>query len=370
MRFAMKNRILVTAVCMIFVMPIHARNLNEIMPELGEKMLVLLPELYSDDSSVENIQRDIVILADLLAEAEEHFVDSDPAVKATYSMLREQLNQTADFSAKANIEMLRADLAESYALCATCHNQDRKFVINYGVSKIRDMDEFIAAEYSYITRDYESALTSYNNSLKDSNDSERIQKALDRMLVITLEVSADPQLALETLSSARKVLVAGNRDTEDLDEWLKVIERLALEPKSTQSPLTADSIEEIDNYLENEWPAMQVVLGHNEQTVHWIAIRGRLHYMLRTFPESPETPRLLYWLALSDRALHYRFYDSLSRRYLVRCIRDYPKHDIAQECFKEYEMLMIVSFSGSGGIYLPMEAQQEISELRRLVYTP
>jgi hypothetical protein len=366
----MRNRALIAAICMTFAMSIHARNLNEIMHELGENMLVLLPGLYSDNSSVEKLQQDIVVMADLLGEAEEHFVDSDPAVQATYNMLREHLIQTAGISANANLEMLRADLAESYTLCATCHNQDRKFLTSYGVSKIRDMDEFLAAEYSYITRDYDSALTSYNNTLNENIGSERIQKVLDRMLVITLEVSADPKLALESLSNARKLLAVKDRDTEDLDEWLKVIERLASEPESIQSPFAADSIEEMDRYLQNEWPVMRVVLDHNEQLVYWIAIRGRLHYMLRTFPGSMETPRVLYWLALSDRELHYRFYDSLSRRYLVRCIRDYSEHEVAQECFKEYEMLMIVSFSGSGGIYMPLEAQQEIRELRRLVYQP
>jgi len=167
---------------------------------------------------------------------------------------------------------------------------------------------------------------------------------------------------------ARKSLNARNENTEELGEWLKVIERLVVDPGSTQSPLVPGNIEEMDSYLRNEWPALQVLLKHNEQLVYWIAIRGRLHSMLREFSGSQETPSLLYWLALSDRALHYRFYDSLSRRYLVRCIREYPEHQVAEECFKEYEMLMIVSFSGSGGIYLPMEAQQEISELRRLVY--
>ncbi len=124
----------------------------------------------------------------------------------------------------------------------------------------------------------------------------------------------------------------------------------------------------MDNYLRNEWPVVQSTLNMNQQLVYWIAIRGKLNQLLRANPGSAHTPILLYWLAVSDRALHYRFYDSLSRRYLVRCMRDYTRYEIAKECFKEYEMLMIVSFSGSGGIFLPVEAEREIGELRRLVY--
>jgi hypothetical protein len=242
----MNDNIILGITCLVLAMPLQARELNEIMHALGEKMSVLLPELYADDSSVENLQQDSVILADLLDEAEEHFDNSDPAMQVTYSMLRDQLRQAAEFSKNANLDMLRADLSETYSLCASCHNQDRKFVVNYGVSKFRDMDEFLAAEYSYITRDYEAALTSYGNSLQQGSGPERIQKALDRMLVITLEVSADPELALQTLSAARKKLIANNQNTEDLDEWLNVLKRFSAEPTTTQSPLSPGSIEQID----------------------------------------------------------------------------------------------------------------------------
>tara|TARA_E500000331_G_scaffold349142_1_gene391862 strand:- start:718 stop:1149 length:432 start_codon:yes stop_codon:yes gene_type:complete len=134
------------------------------------------------------------------------------------------------------------------------------------------------------------------------------------------------------------------------------------------SPYMERDIKTMDRYLSNEWPQIQSLLSWNAQLVYWVAIRGQLNKMLITEPTSDEVPRLLYWLAVSDRALHYRFYDTLSRQYLMQRMRDYTDHPFAKACFEEYEMLMVISFSGSGGIDLPIEAQQEIADFRRLVY--
>ena len=370
--------------CLVFAHGLQGEELNVVMNQLGEKMLVILPGLYSDDVSVDKLKSDALELATLLKEAESHLGDADPGTRVTYNMLQDQLSQATRFSTHSNPNMLKSDLAESFALCASCHNQDRKFVRNYGISKFRDMDEFLAAEYGYLTRDYDSALTSYRNFIKDKADEsaadqdtsrqvqkdelKKIQTALDRMLVITLEVYREPKLAFDVFTENRKYLSKQTRFTQEIDDWLEVFQRLIEEPKSSHSPIGITSIEAMDHYLAEEWPVVQSVLDYNAQLAYWIAIRGQLNHLMRIYPEDAQTPRLLYWLALSDRALQYRFYDSLSRRYLVSCIRDYPEHEIAEECFKEYEMLMIVSFSGSGGVYLPDEAQQEIGELRRLVY--
>ena len=365
----MLNRISLLIVCIIITSPLYARDLNAVMQQLGNQMLVILPELYNEDLSIEKLQADIVSLTALLNEAEPHLSKADPATRAKYEMLRSRLNQFSQYSEHSNRTMLKSDLSESFSLCASCHNKDRGFVRNYGISKFRHMDEFLAAEYGYLTRDYDSAVTSYRNFIEsDPQDQKKIQTTLDRLLVITLEVSADPELAYSIFSEIQKTPAARKEFGEDLDDWLQAIKRLVAEPKSLHSPIAATSIIAMDNYLRNEWPAVQTRLTQNEQVVYWIAIRGRLNSLLEASPGSREVPRLLYWLAVSDRALHYRFYNSLSRRYLERCIRDYPSHQIAEECFNEYEMLMIVSFSGSGGVYLPLEAQEEINELRRLVY--
>ena len=348
---------------------VYAERLDSIMHQLGENMLVLLPMLYLDDVKTEDLKPHLIELTSLLEKAKPHIVQSDVGSQINFSMLQDQIKKAVLYSDHSNLSMLKSELEDSFALCASCHNQDGNFVDQYGISKFRGLSEFLAAEYAYMTRDYGAALVSYQNHLKNDEGDKNSQKiALDKLLIITLEVYGEPELAYSTLTTVRKNLDVKRIKMPQLDAWLKVIFRLIEEPDALHSPLSKRTIKEINAYLYDEWPVVQLTLTIDEQLVYWITIRGKLNQLLRTNVGKQDVAYLLYWLAQSDRALNYRFYDSLSRRYLVQCIRGYSNHEMATECYKEYEMLMIVSFSGSSGIFLPTEVRDELSELRKLVY--
>jgi hypothetical protein len=358
--------------CLLLSMSVQAADLAPIMHQLGEKLLQVLPVIYDSNADNEALRQDLDEMRTLFRQAESH-LSADPGSRANYDLLMDQLNRSVQYVGGRSAPMMRRELQDAFAVCVSCHKQDKRFVRNYGISKFRDMDEFLAAEYGYLTRDYESAITSYRNYLeRDTVDQSRIQATLDHLLSITLEVYADPALALTTFEGVRKSLKKHATDTTDVDAWVATIARLNEDPDDLLSPLRKRDSDGMNWYLSQDWPVVQSALNWNEQIVYWVAIRGQLNIMLRDASSreaSADIPPLLYWLAVSDRALHYRFYDSLSRQYLTQCMREYPESDFARECFKEYEMLMIVSFSGSGGIYLPAEAQQELEALRRLVYT-
>lgn len=114
--------------------------------------------------------------------------------------------------------------------------------------------------------------------------------------------------------------------------------------------------------------APTVVLNWHEQQVYWMVIRYRLKQMMQQ-PDA-DLPVMLYWLAVSDRSTYYQFSNSLSRHYLEQCITNYSDHEYARKRFEEFELLMIVSFSGSGGIKLPIEIREDITRLRKTVYPP
>ena len=75
----------------------------------------------------------------------------------------------------------------------------------------------------------------------------------------------------------------------------------------------------------------------------------------------------VYWLAVAERSLQYRFFDSLSRHYLQRCVRQFPEHPAVARCLEEYERLMVVSYAGSNGVSLPEPVRAELVEMRQLL---
>ena len=183
------------------MLPINATgsDLGDIMHQLGEQLLVVLPALYSDDDK--HLKSEVTSMTSLLHKAGEH-IGTDPGTRVNYQVLLEQLQHATQ---RTNTSMLKSDLRGAFAICASCHNQDKHFVRNYGISKLKGMDEFLAAEYSFMTRDYPSAVTSYRNYLEsDPTDLTKIQVSLDRLLVIGLEIYADPELAANNLGALKK----------------------------------------------------------------------------------------------------------------------------------------------------------------------
>ncbi len=345
-----------------------AAPLNDTMHRLGDKLLTIFPLLYSDESDTGKLQSEILEMQNLFEQAAPHLAD-DPGSRANYDLLMAELGRASEYAATTSHSMLKSDLKEAFAVCGSCHRQDRRFVRDYGISKFRDMDEFLAAEYGYMTRDYPSALTSYRNFLAGKpTDATRIQTALDHLLVVTLEVQGDAKLAADTYNGVRRDLAQNPEFSALIDERLVTLSDLAQSHTDVNSPLLDRDIEALGWYLSNAFPLIRTRLSFDQQFVYWVAIRGQLNELLLANPDTKDTPQILYWLAVSDRALHYRFYNSLSRRFLTQCIRQYPRHPFAKECFKEYEMMMVVSFSGSGGVYLPAKAIEEIETLRKVVY--
>jgi len=345
------------------------KSIRALMVQISDSMLRLLPLINEKQPDATEVQREIGQLNKLFTEAGPHFEEAEIGSQLNYVMITEQLQSASRFATDNNLYSVKTTLAEAFQLCAGCHTQDRKTSKAFGISRLKSLDEFLAAEYSYLTRDYEAALISYKNHLTQvTDDYHRRALALDRILVITAGVYGDPNLTRDTLRQLLPRLSPLSAEQVKVKDWIDVMVRIIRAPDDIQSPTHARTVTEMDQYLTNEWPAIQSALTWNEQQAYWVVIRSRLNQFMQQPENEADTPRLLYWLAVSDRSLHYRFYESISRRYLDRCIRQYPDHPAAKDCFNEYELLMIVSYSGSGGVYVPVEVQQELNELRAIVY--
>ncbi|XOV86304.1 MAG: hypothetical protein ACFHX7_15200 [Pseudomonadota bacterium] len=355
---------------LLFLMLVSARvpaqDINELMGDAGDTMLRMLPHLYDEDPDRVALQENLIRLEYLFNQAAPHLQQQGEGSRVTFELMQARLKDAVAMGERRNINLLRSAVSDAFELCSSCHTQDKRGKRAFGVSRIRELDEYSAAEFSFLTRDYESALTSFDNYFSGTDRTPRRDlDAMYRIMVIAAEVYADPALARDRLAAVRPKLVTGSTLDRTAAAWTGIFSRLAAETDSLQSPRLMRSARALDAFLLNEWPAIQSTLDWNEQEAYWIVIRGELNRFLNQGPRADDIPRLLYWLAVSDRALHYRFYNSLSRGYLEQCILQHADHPYARRCLDEYEMLVLVSFSGSGGTNIPIEVQQRLGELRR-----
>jgi hypothetical protein len=190
--------------------------------------------------------------------------------------------------------------------------------------------------------------------------------AFERILVLVTQANSDIENARQTLHQVANA--TGNQyETSLVNDWLTSLEEIARGSMSPINPVDL-KIEDLSEFIEVEWPVIRTKTDWQRQQVYWVMFRHYLHQYIAEHPHSIDMPKLLYWLAMSDRSLQFKFYDALSRLYLLECITGYSDHPYAKQCFDEYELLMIVSFSGSAGLTIPEDVQQEIDSLRKLIY--
>lgn len=344
-----------------------ASSINELMRDIGDTMLRMLPALHEDAPDRTLLMENLVRLDYLFGQAEPHLTSRPAGSQVTFDLLNRRLDEALALGERRNIDLLRRSVAETFELCGACHSQDSVTRPAFGVSKIRALDEFLAAEFSYLTRDYESALTSAENYFEgEMRTDERDQVMLERVLSIGGEIYADPTFTVGQLTELLPELTGGSR--QRATDWIHVLNRLADEDSGLQSPLEQKSIRALDRFLGREYLSIASSLSVNEQEAFWVVNRGALSRMLASNASSDEVPRLLYWLAVSDRALHYRYYNALSTAYLERCVESYPDHPYARQCVEEYEFLVLINFSGSGGTRVPPEVQERLNALRAKAY--
>lgn len=340
-------------------------NIRSIMSDISERLFNLLPQVHDTTTDPEIFFAEINELEALLEAAGPHFDNQPQGTQVSYQVLLDQIRQAGTYTQSRNLMMATHLLSQSFEVCASCHMQDQRSRRELGVSQFHDLSEFTVAEYGYMTRDYESALISYRNLLA-ADDSAQYQRltAMERMLSIHLEVRGDIPGALKDMTALRG---QGN-EMSTLKHWREALLRLN-QQDARFSPLTPDTIDELQRFLEDEWEPIQSLLNQEEREVYWLLARHRLYGFLNSKAAKGHLPMLYYWLAVSDRSMYFQFYDAMSRGYLEQCIRGFPTDPYAAQCFDEYELLMIVSYSGSAGVNIPEPESKKLNELRRLLYT-
>jgi hypothetical protein len=347
-------------------------QLTPTMHEMGAIMIRLIPWAYQEKEQIPPyIHGDIGKLALLFSQSAAHFKEQPIGVKLNYDLLNEQLDGLSANAKTYGSNSLRLMLKDTFAQCMSCHGQDQLQRRPFSEIQLRQLaNGFAKAELFFMTRDYANALQQYLEYLKVTRPDVKSHNrliAFERILVLAAQANADLEKARYTLSQAAD-LTSNQFEVSLVKDWLTSLEEIT---KGSMSPINAGHlrIEDLSEFIELKWPAIKGKSSWHRQQVYWVMLRRYLHQYIAEHQYSIDMPKLLYWLAMSDRSLQFKFYDALSRLYLLECITGYTDHPYAKQCFDEYELLMIVSFSGSAGLTIPDDVQQEIESLRKLVYS-
>lgn len=326
--------------------PIHP-NINQTMVKLGAITQEIIPltfdaNQYAKPESKVTLQKDLADLLLIFKSSPEHFSKPSVSFKASYAVMLDHLEQTKKVLEQKNYPKAREMIKAIPSICVSCHTQDvenQKLFI--GLGRARFASDFDFAEFSYVTRDYQTAITYYDKYLtsKGAYKSKANTKlALERLLTIYAQIDKDPNSAAIYLNEYVPYIIEYPDLKILLQQWVLGLQNINTyfdDELRNHHPIAFASIQ---NYVASFLFSNTATTIPEADKVKFIVLRGMLFdYLNEATPSDKERPMLLYWLALCDRKLNDGLYSSFSDLFLKECFTKYPHHSYAALCKQEYD---------------------------------
>ncbi len=346
------------------------------MSKVGELMRSIYPmiirsptELSKDQLST--LKQNISSLASHVENTDKQKPNQSDTFKLSMQTMLEHLSSAQKALDDNNVRYAQGLLRSATTLCTACHTQDgRGRVFTKDTLAATFKNPLETADYYYMTRNYDEAAAIYQNYIgKQKNIVWSVDSinALERTLVIYLQIRRDPKSADKYFKSilAHKKL---DKSIEiDINEWVKGLNVIE-QDKLISFGADFDTLNKyMTNYILSKDETDLFVVLSEEQRVVGLWTKGLLHDYLNAYPSQEQIPMILFWLATIDRSLEYSLHYSLADLYLKQCIMGYSQHPYARKCFNLYKDYIYFSFTGSGGTDLPESVVDELYHLEQLV---
>lgn len=346
------------------------------MHSLAGDVQVLLPLIYGREQ-LDPADRELI--ADTLGDMQHHVANLAPMAASTttyqisYEILASQLKQARSELTQGRDAYAVDLLRSAVSVCATCHTQDDRTASWLAPAVTGgSADSFVNGEFLFMTRQYDAAFTAYESWLQQHEtlvDNSRTRTAFERLLLTALQVKKSPTALQEVIAEFVQHEGLAVTLEKDLRAW-----RDGLAELQTQTDISTHPDRESLGTLVETWlgkagdkSAARIYLPETRRPqIVWL--RGELYRALNEETDESMVPQWLYWLAVSDRLLEYRFYYSLADMYLKQCMLEYSSHPIARHCYGEYENYLIFFNTGSSGTHLPPESDAELEMLKSRVF--
>ena len=356
-------------------------EVKDVMDQLLEQVFVLKPLIASEASFSDpaNAAQISGALGNMVALSKQ--VNHEERIKGTGfrvsgAVLTQQLEEIETVFDKGNKEYARANLRSTLGVCMSCHTQlpavSTRFTDENKTQVLAN--PFEEAEFLFLIRNFDAAMTLYAELIRGYPDNkvqpDDLEIALYRQIYYYVRVAR----YLKGLS------IALRRDSENKQLPQRLQDQIAGfiaavdAVKDAKYPQFTDAqVAELRSYA-------QAQLGENvdgdfsldspANVIAALQFSSVLYEYLNENPQTPLKPDIYYWLSFGERRYLYQSMHSLPDLYLKQCVLDYPKNPVAKQCLAEYEDIITVSFTGSGGTFIPDDVAQELDTMRRLVAAP
>lgn len=368
---------------------IYADNATKKVMNNALLALIKLVPFYSDDlkfsdpKNAKLITDNIAIIKTSFKTAKHLKQLKKDGFAPSYLLLNDHIQKIEESYKNGNTSFSRIQLANTLSLCLSCHTQisDSKKPVLSLKAKFINRSDFEAdkdyADYLYLTRKYDIALTWYKKSIEQrivkqnefqkmlGNNSgnwgyvdKELISSYKNLLSIYLKIYTNPKDAYDFLNTQTK-LIKSKFIKSILENWsdnLKVWINKKYDFKS----------KDIANQIIKDVESLNEAIGlYND--VEMLLLSGVVGRALNANPTKDESPKYLLWMGKSALHLNKSLFYDLGDFYLINCIEKYPKSKYSKECFQVLKENTEFSYSGSGGVFIPKDKLNQLKKLKKMV---
>lgn len=350
---------------------VKKKNLNQVMTNIGETMVEIYPLVVAqralNKQEIRSIDDALVRLSRLFAEARPFITEKSAGYQVSYEFVSEYLKVVRSVLANQHIDNARSHLYALGEICTTCHTQDTTLrTLFSGTARARFNNDFDYAEFNYMTRNYDAAVSYYEKHLLSPAKKTEIEiiQPLQRIITVYTQVNNKPKEGIARLKQYLKL----NDHTIDtkiqLENWIRGLEQLDASGLVTHKPASFAQLKQFTKqYLGDLDTLTTKIYSNARQEVQRVWLRGQLYHYLNATPQPDEVPMILYWLSVADRSIAYNFFFSMTDLYLKHCVMNFPQHPYAHRCYREYREYIDYTYTRNGES-IPSGIQKELRELK------
>jgi TolA-binding protein len=219
-----------------------------------------------------------------------------------------------------------------------------------------------------IVRRYADAKQSFTKDVDDKfikNQPQEVLLPLKQLVLIETKVLKNPQNIQSTLKQYQLKKNLPQEVKSSIDAWLVRLKHWEKNPVLTKKLHTN---KEVEAFIKNEMEPLQKrkYLDQSNE-IDLLFSSGLLSNFLFENPNSKKVPEISYWLGWTEKRLKRESFFGSGDLFFKQCIKRYPKHPIAKKCFEEYKESVEFDFSGSDGLHIPADVQNEMDDLNKLI---
>lgn len=289
----------------------------------------------------------------------------------SYKLVNENIDDSLSAFKKGKKDYAHWRLREITSLCLDCHTRlpesyassFQNGALTLDKSKYEGLYNLGIAQM--IVRRYSDAKATFTQDIEQrllKKEVKDLNLPFKEILVIETKVLNQPGNLIAPFEYYLSKKDLPEEMKTDLKKWITRLKYWSTNPVLKKMP---SNDKEMSKFIKNEVHPLKKRNYDRELDVDLLMVSGILSHYLFFHPNSKLAPEMSYWLGRSEKFLKRENFFGSGDLFLKQCIRRYPKDPVARECFNEYKESVEFDFSGSGGVDIPEDVQNELKELEK-----